>query len=516
MPFICSSTTIAGAVDSMPRVLQSDNADAKTNIVTGFSARASEPTVSSAASTPVLTSSTNIFTFGNSSNQNGPIASTPSFSSPFQSMVTNNFTSENISSSSLAASSTNTYISATVASPSASMTTSTPAVIASSNSSSSAPTVASSSSTASLFKFGSTPLPSTGLPVSSTSGSEPVDNKSRQDAGFGHLGSTSFGSSSAAVGSSGSSIFGFSSSAMTTVNNQSQGSVVGTTSGSVLGALAPPATSGFATSTQSQSVAFGSSTSSPLSGLTGNTALSSGSSSFPSSSPATNIFNSGTAFGQSTVASSSEANPVSSNSGTSSSFGLSSWQPSKSPFGSSFSSSSSSGFSFGTSTPSVVSTSSPMMFGSSTGGSSSPQFSFSSAAATTNMQPAFGSPSPVFTFGSASVNNDQMSTVTEDSMAEDTVQATQPVTAVFGQQPAPHQSNFVFGVSTSTPAPTPTGASPFQFASQQNIAPPNPSPFQASGSLEFNSGGSFSLGPGGGDKSGRKIVRVNRNKLRKK
>lgn len=98
-------------------------------------------------------------------------------------------------------------------------------------------------------------------------------------------------------------------------------------------------------------------------------------------------------------------------------------------------------------------------------------------------------------------------------MAEDTVQAT-PVTPVFGQQPAPapSQSNFVFA------APVPSGASPFQFGSQQNIAPQNPSPFQASGSLEFNAGGgggSFSLGTGGNDKSGRKFVKV-KNRQRKK
>ncbi|XP_019413388.1 PREDICTED: nuclear pore complex protein NUP1-like isoform X2 [Lupinus angustifolius] len=507
-----SSSTVAGAVDSIPKVLQSDNADAKTNTVTEFSTRASELAVSSAASTPLLTSTTNIFNFGNSSNQNGPATLSPSFSSSLPSMVTNISTSQNMfSNSSLAASSSSSssssYISNTAASTSTSMTTSTLAVIASSNSSSSTPTVTSSSSTPSLFKFGSSPLPSIGVPVSSSSDLEPLETK-KQDAGASTLATTSFGSAPVAVGSTGSGIFGFSSSAMTTVNSQPQGSVFGTTSGSVSGAMAPPATSGFASSTQSQSVAFGSSASSPLFGFTGKSAFSSGSSSFPSSNPATNILNSGASFGQSTVASSSEANPVSSNSGTSStSFGLSSWQPP--PFGSSFSSSSSSssGFSFGASTPSVASTSSPMMFGSTTGASSSPQFSFTSGAATTNMQPAFENPNPVFAFGS-SVNNDQMST--EDTMAEDTVQASPPVTPVFGQQPAMLQSNFVFG------APTASGASPFQFASQQNTAPPNTSPFQASGSLEFNSGGSFSVGPGGSDKSGRKIVRVNKNRLRKK
>ncbi|XP_020230837.1 nuclear pore complex protein NUP1 isoform X2 [Cajanus cajan] len=500
-----SSITVAGAVDSMPKALDSDNSGAKTNIVTSFSARSPEP-VSSAASTPLLTPSANIFTFGNSSNENnGPAASSPAFSSAFPPMPTKNFTGQNIFSSSSDAAS-NSGISATVTS------SSTPSVVAASNSSSSAQ-VASSSPTTSFFKFGSSPLPSS-LPVSS-SGSEPVENKS----GI-------FGSSSAAVGSTGSGIFGFSSSTTATGNSQSLGSVFGTTSGSVSAALASSVTSGFSTSSESQSVAFGSSASSPLFGLTGNTAFSSGSSLFPSSNSATtNIFNAGTTSGQSAPASSLEANPVSSSSGTSSSvFGLSSWQPSKSsPFGSSFSSSSSpssgfsfsssfsssssstSGFSFVASTPSVTSTSSPMMFGSS---ASTPQFSFSSAAPTINTQPAFGSSTPVFTFVSASANNnDQMSM--EDSMAEDTVQAATPATPVFGQQPAPLQSNFAFGAST------PTGANPFQFGSQQNIAPQNPSPFQASGSLEFNAGGSFSLGTGGGDKAGRKFVKV-KHRPRKK
>ena len=103
------------------------------------------------------------------------------------------------------------------------------------------------------------------------------------------------------------------------------------------------------------------------------------------------------------------------------------------------------------------------MFGSSAV-ASTPQFSFTSATATTNTQPAFGSSTPAFTFGGsalAPVNNDQMSM--EDSMAEDTVQATPPATPVFGQQPAPLQSNFAFG------ALAPTGVSPFHFATQQNI-----------------------------------------------
>ena len=111
--------------------------------------------------------------------------------------------------------------------------------------------------------------------MSSSGGSEPPEIKSRQDAGTGGLSSTAFGSSSA-----GSGIFGFSSSAMTTVNSQSQSSAFGASSGSVLGAQTS-FTSGFATSTQTQSVSFGSSASSSSFGLTGNPPFSSSRSSFP-------------------------------------------------------------------------------------------------------------------------------------------------------------------------------------------------------------------------------------------
>ncbi|KAM7264485.1 hypothetical protein ACFE04_002168 [Oxalis oulophora] len=61
----------------------------------------------------------------------------------------------------------------------------------------------------------------------------------------------------------------------------------------------------------------------------------------------------------------------------------------------------------------------------------------------------------------------------------------------------------------------PSGSNMFQFGGQQTS---NPSPFQASGSLEFNTGGtsSFSLGSGAGDKSGRRKVRVSRNNKNRK
>ncbi|XP_054787049.1 nuclear pore complex protein NUP1-like isoform X2 [Prosopis cineraria] len=157
---------------------------------------------------------------------------------------------------------------------------------------------------------------------------------------------------------------------------------------------------------------------------------------------------------------------------------------------------------FGSSTASIASTASTPMFGSST-----------SSIASTTSSPMFGSSPVSFTtstplFGSslaASVNNDQMSM--EDSMAEDPIHSSSPLTPAtpaFGQQPAPPHSNFGFG------APAPSGTSPFQLGTQQNIAPQSPTPFQASSSLEVNGTGSFALGTGGSDKSGRRFVRVNK------
>ncbi|GER28882.1 nucleoporin-related [Striga asiatica] len=103
---------------------------------------------------------------------------------------------------------------------------------------------------------------------------------------------------------------------------------------------------------------------------------------------------------------------------------------------------------------------------------------------------------------------DQMSV--ENRMAEDNPMQQQQLP--FGQPgvaPA-----FAFGQSGQP--------SPFLFGGQQKnqigvaVPPQNPNPFQASASLEFNVGGNFSLGSGGGDKSGRKIVKISRSKNRKK
>ncbi|XP_047960423.1 nuclear pore complex protein NUP1-like isoform X2 [Salvia hispanica] len=211
--------------------------------------------------------------------------------------------------------------------------------------------------------------------------------------------------------------------------------------------------------------------------------------SFGSSSSTTTVCsNSATAppvfgFGGTTV--SSEAiNTTSSTSMASNVFG-SGWQSKNSPlFGSPPSASpQSSGFLFSASANAAP----PMAFNSSSGTSSGLIFSFTSASA---------SPSPP---------------VLEDSMAEDPVPSSSP-TPVFGQASAsPATPTFAFG------SVAPPQNNLFMFNSQQNQVPlQSPSSFQASGSLEFNAGGSFSLGSAGGDKSKRKIVKVSRLKNRKK
>ncbi|PPR93638.1 hypothetical protein GOBAR_AA27035 [Gossypium barbadense] len=214
---------------------------------------------------------------------------------------------------------------------------------------------------------------------------------------------------------------------------------------------------------------------------------------FGSSASVAKPFSSGASFGISS--SSSETNSLSSSSGIAAGAFGSNWQAPKTlTFGSS------SGFSFGSSTSVSAPSSAPTIFGSSTGASSSSIFSFTSAAAATPSQPVFGNTSPGLVFGSTpSSNNDQM----EDSMAEDTVQAS-PTVVTFSQQPiSSPASGFVFGASN------PSGAGSVQFGGQTSIgAPQNPSPFLASGSVEFGAGGSFSLGTGGSDKSARKFVKA--------
>ncbi|KAL3838140.1 hypothetical protein ACJIZ3_022731 [Penstemon smallii] len=256
------------------------------------------------------------------------------------------------------------------------------------------------------------------------------------------------------------------------------------------------------------------------------------SSSFSSSSAGIFNFSAITSPSSSAMNSNSSSNS-SSTTAPSNVFGTS-WQSptTSSIFGSTFTSSSgpspSTGFLFATSssTSSAPTNAAPSIFSSSTGASSSPVFSFTSPSASALSTP----PQSVFGFAASSPgNNDQMNA--EDSMAEDPVQSSAaaafgqpPISrssssvSVFGQQPAvsPSPPGFMFGQTVQPQA------NPFQFGGQQNQAAPlastpnpNPNPFQASSSLEFNSGGSFSLGSGG-DKSGRRIVRINKNRNRKK
>ncbi|KAL5568674.1 hypothetical protein UlMin_025249 [Ulmus minor] len=205
-------------------------------------------------------------------------------------------------------------------------------------------------------------------------------------------------------------------------------------------------------------------------------------------------------------------------------------------------------FTFGSSSAAAVSTNSspPVVFGVSNGASSSSIFSFNSSAATGSTQSVFGNRNTANVFGSSPGNNNQVSM--EDSMAEDTFQASTPAVPVFGQQPiapSPSPSGFAFGSTT------PSVPNPFQFGGQANVSnPQNPSPFQAnpqnpfqanpqnpfqanpqnpfqanpqnpfqaSGSLgSIAEGSNFSMGSGGGsmDKSNRRYVKVKHKQRRK-
>ncbi|XP_031117686.1 nuclear pore complex protein NUP1-like isoform X3 [Ipomoea triloba] len=196
------------------------------------------------------------------------------------------------------------------------------------------------------------------------------------------------------------------------------------------------------------------------------------------------------------------------------------------------------GFTFGASSSSFsTSNTAPMAFGSSLGASSSPAFTFAAAPSTSASLSMLGSSTA--TFDAAPGNNDQMN-MEDSSMAEDPVQSSAPTVSVFGQAASssppssvtfgstvPLSNPFQFGgqQNPATPqnsslfqatVPTPN---PFQFSGQQNPAAPpsaSPSPFQPPGSLGFSTGGSFSLGSSGNDKSGRRIVKINRNKNRRK
>ncbi|KAL4576691.1 hypothetical protein LXL04_012789 [Taraxacum kok-saghyz] len=160
---------------------------------------------------------------------------------------------------------------------------------------------------------------------------------------------------------------------------------------------------------------------------------------------------------------------------------------------------SSAAFTFGASaSASATSTSPTNVFNSS---SSSSMFSSPSPSPS---QPIFGStPTPT---PASPINNDQMSM--EDTMAEDTSPTPTPSFPSFGQPSSSGAS--IFGSTTPPPSTV-----PFMFGGQANQPPPQPlnpfqNPFQASGT--GSAGGSFSLGSGGGDKSGRRIVKVRKNR----
>ncbi|XP_038884355.1 nuclear pore complex protein NUP1-like isoform X3 [Benincasa hispida] len=485
----------------VPKESMSEKAGDKSSSA-GFAVGTSGSLFSSSVSTSISTPTSGLFSFSspstNSNLNNGSLVSTtPSFPTP-ATTFSNNITNQNSSiKPSFNAAASNSEPVTTTSLPTSSLMP--------------------SFSAAPISKFGSSSVPSTSAPaLSAPSGVGSIESKTKQETTFGNLsGIPPSDLSAVKVSSTGSSVFQFGAASTPSDSNKRPANSTFTPSNvPTFGASFSPVSSGLASSTQSTPVLQFNSSSTSF-GLTGNTGLASGSSLFGSSAPASNLFASGPTFGLAS-SSSSVNNSVSSSAGTSSSFF--NWQPSSTPsFSTGFSSTPTGGFSFGLSSSSAASNSAPVLFGSSSTGSLTPSmFSFTSAATATTSQPAFGNSNHGFTFGSTPpANNDQANM--EDSMAEDTVQTVTSPMPSFGQQPLtpPPSSGFVFG-STAPPL----GASPFQFGgSQQNVPTPqnNPSPFQASGSLDFNAsaGGSFSLGAGGGDKSNRKFVKV-KSKSRKK
>ncbi|CAN0900581.1 Nuclear pore complex protein NUP1 [Linum grandiflorum] len=352
----------------------------------------------------------------------------------------------------------------------------------------------------SSFKLGS-PATSNSVPLPSTDAGVGTSQTNKE---------TSFGSST--VTSTGGSLFSAATST-STGNSPSNATASSTSSGSnFLSFSAKPtmwsvpnqsqdlnnsigsdlvAATGLASSTQSAPSQFGSSMSSAF-GLTSNTLAASGKSSLIGSSSTPTLFSSVAYFGA-TSSTPSEANTVSSTATTpSSTFGSSGSAPSLSMFSAASNSSASlGGFGLGLSSTTAAT-------GSSTNTTSSPVFSFTTPQANASKQPSFGGPNSSFPFGSTpsfpSGNNDQ--TRMEDSMAEDTVQATTASAPFFGQQtvitPPASSSGYVF--SSGAPA---GGAPPFG-----SITPPagnvqfgstTPSaqfgnPFPSGGNPQFSAG----------------------------
>ncbi|XP_071732999.1 nuclear pore complex protein NUP1-like [Rutidosis leptorrhynchoides] len=391
-----------------------------------------------------------------------------------------------------------------------------------------ASSILSTSVPAPVFGFGSITAPSTtsGAETAKTNITNNMPNSITTSSTF----STSFATTTTTTGTS---LSGFSSPApaSTAASNQSQGSFFNLANGSQSNTHTQTSTP----VTKAVSFQFGSGSIVTPSSTSGNTTL------FGSSAP---VFGSSSSFGVSSVAASSETKSVSGS--TNSLFG-STWQvPQSSGFGSTFSSSASTPtFSFGaSSTPATSATASPVVFastGASNGFFATVGATNSSFTTPSQSQPIFGNSTPVF--GSATVSpnkNDQMSM--EDTMAEDSMQSPaaspfgqtpaaspfgqSPAASPFGQSPAANPfgqtpaaspfgqppaaaPGFMFGSATPTPTQP---AAPYQFGGQPNQVPPQ-NPFQSS-SAEFNGGGSFSLGSGG-DKAGRRIVRVKKQNRRK-
>ncbi|KAL3579517.1 hypothetical protein D5086_021021 [Populus alba] len=534
-----------GATELVTRDPGLDKTEDKSSLKDECSFRAPENVPSTSTS-----STGSLFSFGITSNSsslnNGSLASTPSsYSSPSPPLLSSNFTGQNSSS----------VFANSVASSGINATTTT-FTMANFDGNSNFSISASAPSSTPIFKFGSVPstsastVPSTtdetteaktkepgfSNPTSALLGGASCAITSTAGSGFGgacsgitNTGNNIFGKTPAAtskgnsffggtfpgVTSSGSSVLNATSSAFTSTGsgsfslnagsstsaatNQSQGFNPFSASSAQVSA----AGTGMGTATQTMPMQFGSPASTPFA-LTGSTAFSSGSPTFGSSS-SSKLFSSGASFGLTSSTTLSESISVSSIASPASAVFGSNWQAPKS-MGFSTSSSSSAPFAFGATANAVTSSSASVGFAPSV--SSGPAFPFSSPASSTPSQPVFGNPNPGSRSGSSpSGNNDQMSM--EDSMAEDTVQATTPSVPAFFQQPAA-ASGPLFGFSTPPGGNQFTltgssGANPFQFESQPNLTAPQNPAFQASSSREFNAGGSFSFGAGGaggGDKSG--------------
>ncbi|CAL9079622.1 unnamed protein product [Musa textilis] len=346
----------------------------------------------------------------------------------------------------------------------------------------------------SLTKFGDTAGStfSTQLAVSGTGMSNLLPSSS------GTFGSSTpvpiFGTSDTSSSGSASSSFGFSTSATKPLSSSSSfcfSSVTGSSSNSGSISTFVPATN------------FGSSSSFPFSGATVSSLGAGSSNSLVSTPP---FGSSSFSFSTGGTLSTKFGDNNSSVGGTgialfSSSSQTSQSSVSASTFGSTISAPAT-GFPFA----SPHSGSSPFTFGASV-----PAFSFTSIgstnSSTSSAQPVFGVPNQIASLNSP--GNDQMNV--EDSMADDPAQSISPA-ATFGQPNLLASPNFMFGAPAA-----PGGLSTFQFGSQQNsFIPQSQSPFQQSVNADFAGGGSFSLGSSGGEKSGRRIVRVRRDKHRKK